>query len=321
MRRIAVTGASGYLGSVLIKRLIQEPYVELILGFDVRPSTLAHSKLRHVQQEINAPMKQSLSESGVDSIVHLAFLLNTTRDRAISRRVNLDGTINVINESAAAGLSHIFFASSSTVYGAYSDNPSHLSETDAIRPNQGFTYSEDKAELERIIEKFSKENSRIAVTTARIAPVLGPNTNNFVVRAFFRSVMIKSSSCNPPLQYTHENDFSDIVTSLVLNRTGGIFNIASEGEISYTDVAMVAGKKLITIPSGILGPMTGLAWHLRLQSDGTPAGLAFIKYPWLVSIAKLKAYLGIAPHYTSVQAVSDYAARNMAVSRNAEKVY
>ncbi len=321
MRRIAVTGASGYLGSVLIKRLIQEPEVEMVLGFDVRPGALTHPKLRHVQQEINAPMRQSLSESGIDTIVHLAFLLNTTRDRAISRRVNLGGTTNVINESAAAGVSHIFFASSSTVYGAYPNNPPHFSETDAIRPNRGFTYSEDKAELERIIARFSLENPRIGITIGRIAPVLGPNANNFVVRAFFRSVMIKAGSYDPPLQYTHENDFSDIVASLVLRRSAGVFNIASDGDINYTDVSRIAGKKLITIPSAILGPMTGLTWLLRLQDDGTPAGLAFIKYPWLVSNAKLKAELGIAPHYTSVQAVSDYAARKMSVDRSTEKVY
>lgn len=321
MRRIAVTGASGYLGSVLIKRLIQQSDVELILGFDVRQPVITHPKVRHVQQEINAPMSQALSEAGVDSIVHLAFLLNTTRDTALSRHVNIDGTNNVIRESSKAGLSHIFFTSSSTVYGAYPTNPSLLSETDPMRPNRGFTYAEDKAELERIISQISLENPRMSVTTGRIAPVLGPNANNFVVKALFRGVMFKCGSFDPLLQYTHEDDFSEIVTSLVLNRSAGVFNIASEGSLKYSDVARVAGKKMVTIPSGVMGALTGLTWQLRVQSDGTPAGLAFIKYHWLASIAKLKSELGIAPRYTSLQAVSDYAACKTAAARSKEKVY
>ncbi len=321
MRRIAVTGASGYLGSVLIKRLIQQPDVEHILGFDVRPSAITHPKVKHVQQEINAPMSQALRDAGIDSVVHLAFLLNTSRDRAFSRRVNIDGTTNVIKESAAAGVSHLFFASSSTVYGAYPTNSAPSTEIDAMRPNKGFTYAEDKAKLEGVIHKFSIENPRTSVTIGRIAPVLGPNANNFVVKALFRGVMFKCGSFNPPLQYMHEEDFAEIIAALVLRRSVGVFNIASEGSIKYTDVARLAGKKMITIPSGVMSAITSLSWNLHLQSDGTPAGLAFIKYPWLASVAKLKAELGITPRYTSMQAVSDYAARRITGERSEEKVY
>ena len=74
--RIAVTGASGYIGARLVERLEAEARVEFILAMDVQPPAIDTSgKVAFLQHDVAESFEFTLLEHNVDTVVHLAYLL------------------------------------------------------------------------------------------------------------------------------------------------------------------------------------------------------------------------------------------------------
>ena len=151
IRRVAVTGAAGYVGRTLIDRLAREPAVERILALDVRPlpSESTNERVVFERHDVTRPFGALLREHGVDSLAHLAYVMRPSRDREAARRVNVEGTASALASCEEAGVRHMLYLSSTSVYGAHADNPPLLDEDAPPRPPRGFQYSEDKAAAER----------------------------------------------------------------------------------------------------------------------------------------------------------------------------
>ena len=79
VRRVAVTGASGYLGRLLVRRLAQCEGVERVLGIDIRPM---HGELPRnvafVERDITTDITDLLADNGIDAMAHLAFVIQRT---------------------------------------------------------------------------------------------------------------------------------------------------------------------------------------------------------------------------------------------------
>ena len=75
MRRVAVTGSSGYLGSQLVARLAEHDDVETIVGVDFRPPSDSPAKLRFYQQDVATPFSEVFEKERVDTAVNLAFVV------------------------------------------------------------------------------------------------------------------------------------------------------------------------------------------------------------------------------------------------------
>jgi nucleoside-diphosphate-sugar epimerase len=80
-KRIVVTGGSGELGTVLLRRLAADPSVGEIVSIDVRPPVASSPKLRAVACDVrDAAVEGHLA--GADAVAHLAFVLTQLRPRA-----------------------------------------------------------------------------------------------------------------------------------------------------------------------------------------------------------------------------------------------
>ena len=122
--RVAVTGASGYVGSRLIERLERETWIEFVLTMDARPSAAAYGgKVAKVQQDITHPFPHLFAERRIDTVVHLAYVLNPGRRGNHAHRVNVSGAERVLEACEAAEVKHTLYLSSTSVYGAHPDNP------------------------------------------------------------------------------------------------------------------------------------------------------------------------------------------------------
>ena len=144
-RRIAVTGASGYIGTVLIRELVERKDVDSILAIDVRELRQdLGGKVSFVRQDVSEPFPGLFAEHEIDTVVHLAYLLRQGRNREANRRVNVGGTRNTIEACRRGDVERIVYLSSTSVYGAHPDNPQALTEQMPARPVAGFQYSEDK---------------------------------------------------------------------------------------------------------------------------------------------------------------------------------
>jgi nucleoside-diphosphate-sugar epimerase len=85
MKRIAITGISGYIGGRLLSRLEGMEEVEKIVGMDVKSPKDSTPKLKFYCQDISKPLSDIFIENGVDSATHLVFVLKPTHNRAGAR--------------------------------------------------------------------------------------------------------------------------------------------------------------------------------------------------------------------------------------------
>ena len=307
---MAVTGAAGYIGRKLVSALEQDRSVERVLGIDLLPMAgKASPKVTFLRHDITEPLSAALSDHGVDALVHLAFLLNPSLDRLRSREVNVAGAMRVLRSCAEAGVGHVVYLSSSTVYGAHPNNPTELTEESPMRPVSGFKYGEDKACVEGLLSDFLEQEPRVTASVLRACPVMGPNADSFIAKAFSKPFLVGVSGHDPEMQLCHEDDMVEVIRACTLARSEGVYNVAGDRTVRWSEMVRAMGRRLVKLPAWIIYPLTELTWRLRLQKDSPAIGLDFIRYPWVVSTAKLRKELSFGPVRTSREAWDSFARR------------
>ena len=307
-RRVAVTGAAGYIGGRLVERLRDCDSIGGVLAIDRRPiPTQTGGKVEFLQQDVTASLADAFAAHGIDTVVHLAYLMRPSRDSRAARRVNVGGTESVLKACSQVGVARMVYLSSTSVYGAHEDNPPLLTEESPARPVKGFQYSEDKVQAEALIERFAGEQGDRSATVLRCCPVMGPNADNFVARAFLKPFLVAVRGYDPPMQLLHEDDLTDALTRCTVEERPGVYNMAGDGFIRWREMAAMLGRRLVTLPATVLYAATGAAWNLRLQSDSPACGLDFIRYRWTASTDKIKREMGVSFRHSSRQAWQSFA--------------
>lgn len=303
MRRIAVTGSSGYLGSRLVARLAEHDDVETIVGVDFRPPSDSPAKLRFYQQDVASPFSEVFEKERVDAAVHLAFVVAPSRDHRRVRGVGLDGAHNFLNGCRAAGVEQVVYMSSSTAYGAHPDNPEPLTEASPLRPNDAFLYSRYKAAADHLFREFAEEHPATNVTVLRGCPVIGPGGHAAASATIFQRVMLRVAGHDPLTQYMHEDDLMRLLVHAIERRARGVFNTAGDGFIRYSDLAGLANRRMVTLPYLLIAPLLEATWHARLQGSASAVGLRYIMYPWVVDNRRFCEQTGFSYRYSSEEAV------------------
>ncbi|HME71089.1 MAG TPA: NAD-dependent epimerase/dehydratase family protein [Myxococcota bacterium] len=195
--RVLVTGGAGFIGSTLVERLLGDGRdITVLDSFDpYYPEAEKEANLRAALQssqfelkrgDIRDPklLEQVLSRGAFSAIVHLAALagVRPSLERpAHYADVNVRGTACVLEAAVRAGVTHVVFASSSSVYGERSEGP--FRETDPVdRPIS--PYAATKRACELIAHSFHHAHG-ITVTCARIFTAYGPRQRpDLAIRRF-----------------------------------------------------------------------------------------------------------------------------------------
>ena len=308
MLRVAVTGAAGYIGGRLIRRLETDETVDSILALDVRPPSLAFSgKTEFSRLDVSEPFPDLFREMGINSVVHLAYVLAPGRRAGAARRVNVRGALNALEACANADVRHVLYLSSASVYGARPDNPAFMDEDRRPNPIRGFQYSEDKLIAESLMSGFASGDESVPVAILRACPVVGPNADNFIADAFRKPILPMMGNFDPEMQFIHEDDLVNAMVRCLKLRIGGVYNLAADGTIRWSRMAEMMRRRTLRLPPLAWRGLTAASWRLRLQSASPPAGLDFITYPWTVDASKIKRALGIKFRYASCDAWRSYA--------------
>src|SRR3954468_8820995 len=166
--RVVVVGASGNVGTSVLRSLAAEPAVESVLGIARRTPKLSFPKTEWREADITRSDLRPLFE-GADAVVHLAWLIQPGRDLQTGRATNVDGSARVFRAVAEAGVPALVYASS---VGAYSTGPKDrcVDESWPTDGAQSSFSSRHKAEVERILDRFEIEHPSTRV--ARLRPGL-----------------------------------------------------------------------------------------------------------------------------------------------------
>jgi len=304
---VVVTGAAGYIGNHLLRRLSELPEVGTIIGIDIKASEFKSEKLVFYNRSILSPLKDIFNQNKVDILVHLAFVVKPSHQRELAAQIDITGTLNILEACLEAGLKHVYYLSSHTVYGAFSDNPIPITEACPVRPLPGFQYSEDKVMAEKTILDFCRAHPEVQATILRACPVIGTNAADSIATVMLQPpFVLRLKGYDPVMQFVHEDDLLDLLMVLIMKPVPGIYNVANDEGLRYSEIAKLASKRILVMPEKLIRPLLGLSWKVHLQSRSPPSGLELIKYPPVISTVALRKATGYRFTHTSKEAITAF---------------
>ena len=283
---VAITGVSGYLGSRLLQELESDTRVGRVVGFDRRSPQVSSSKLVFDEIDIrNTGLEARLS--GVDVLVHLAFIMDPIKDEAFMRDVNVNGSHNVLTCACQAGVPRIVYTSTATVYGAHPNNDFPLTEESPLRANFDFSYAAHKLEVEFVIKELRKEYPGTTFTIFRPAIVFGPNVDNawsHLLQFPLVAPLVRGHA--PPLQFVHEEDVVRALAWSLDRDLDGPFNLSAPDWLEMDEITEITGKRRVEVDEDTAYRLFERLWALGISE--APAGmLHYVMHPWVVSVEKL----------------------------------
>lgn len=307
---VAVTGASGYLGTKLLERLEQEPSLRKLVAFDVKPLPAPIHNIAVYRKDVSKAIDEELNEQGATTLVHLAFNAQrgaNRREVALIREENLETLRAVLASCARARIGHLIYLSSHTVYGAHSDNPLPILDDSPMRPSLDFPYGYDKHLCELALQEFTQAQEEIKVTILRTCVVLGHGADNFVTKAFFRPWLMGVSGYNPAMQFVYDDDLARVISIVIRNEITGTFNVAGDGVVYYGEMVKIIESKMISLPPFLAYPLAQLSWELHLQREATSTDLDLVRWPIVMATGKLHKATGYRFWHTALDALTAFA--------------
>ena len=194
-------------------------------------------------------------------LVHLAFILNPTHDEGFMYDVDVNGTHNVLEAAASAGVGQVLVTTSAVAYGAFPDNPVPLTEDDPVRGVSRFSYARDKTESDRICQLWAHEHPDRVLTIVRPCIVFGPNVDNYLVRLWTKTPFTADvGTLDQPIQFVHEDDVVEAVTGLLLGRHGGAYNVAGDGLMTMRECGELTGSPVRKLPLRAYRALAKVMW-------------------------------------------------------------
>jgi len=308
MKNIFITGISGYLGTVLGKKLSQRDDVDKIVGIDINPpADELKKKIRFYQKDIRNPeIQKLLIEHKIDTVFHLAFVVKPIHNLKQMHDIDANGTNNILTQSYAAGVSHLIAIRSTLAYGAHADNPEMLRENSPLRGNKTYPYGYYKAITDRMIQDFAGSHRELSTTILRPCTVFGPSIDNYVSRMLFLPITASIKGYDPEIQFVHEKDFVNACLTAFEKKLPGIFNIAGDGTLAVSEIARMLGSKVFSLAPWIIYPVLECLWKLHFPMIEVNRGyLDYIRYPFVASNKKAKQELNFYPDYSSIETLND----------------
>ncbi len=300
---VAVTGASGLVGQRLLPLLVEHPDVTRVVALDVREPGWRSRNLEFHRVDIAGTDLKPLLE-GIDTVVHLAGVVDPISDETLMARVNVEGTRRVLAAAAAVGASRVVRISSATVYGAWPNNPVPLTEEASLRPNPHFSPAVQAAEVERLIAEWRDDHPGVTVTTLRSAPVVGPGAERLPARIILGRPRLRVRGASMPVQVVHVDDLAAALVLVATHEMPGVYNVAADGWLDAAAArAMLPRGSLPSVPAAVLERALRRTWALGL-GDVPPGMVPYLVHPWVIANDKLRA-AGWTPSRTNEEAITE----------------
>lgn len=301
--RIFLTGASGYLGSLLADRLAALPEVENITGIATKlPTAPLPAKVKFIQMDIRS-LELTKVMAGHDAVVHTACVVLWPAKMPAKERddINFNGIRNMAQAALANKVSRFVHTSSMAAYNPeLGRGKSDVSENFPIgNGNSPFYYWNAKAAAERTLSEIFARTSTV-LTCFRPIYIIGPR-NRVNVKSY-RENAVKFPGCNPRRQFIHEEDVVSAFIQALRSDMPGAYNVVPDDFIRMNDVWKIVGAKFVpSMPVWLASLVAGIRWRF-LGSPIHPSWVREILVDFTGSNAKLKS-TGWKPRYDSVEAL------------------
>jgi UDP-glucose 4-epimerase len=315
---VAVTGPTGDLGAAIVAALERARRVKKVVGMarrPVDPAELGWRKTDFRQGDVTDPAAVRDLVKGAEVVVHLAFAVLSASDA--TQQLNVEGSRLVFDEAAKAGAERICYASSVAAYGFHDDNPDWLTENVPPRGSPEHPYSDQKAEVERVLGEVLLRHSGTVGYAFRPCIVAGPRARTMldeipyyrmseampepVARLLAGIPALRPVIPDPGVRFqlVHEDDVASAFMAGVVGRgEPGAYNLAGGGTLTAADVAAALGWYSIPVPRLAVEAAADALTRLPLMPDSV-AWLHSVRKPVLMKTDRARRELGWRPKHTA----------------------
>jgi nucleoside-diphosphate-sugar epimerase len=318
--RIVVVGASGNVGTALLRRLADEAGVDHVVGVSRRmpPDSPPYEAAGWVSCDIGADSAvQELTDAfrGADAVVHLGWQIQPSQQPALLHRTNIVGSRHVFDAVLRAGVPALVVASS---VGAYSPGPKDH-RVDESHPHGGIAgslYSQQKAAVEDMLDEIEAAHPELRVVRLRPGLIFQYEAGGQIARYFLgpwapvsllRARRIPLLPLPPSLrvQCVLAGDVADAYTRAACSDDArGAFNIAADPVLDPPTIAGILGGRAVPVPTALLTWAAGATWVTRLQPTD-PGWVWMATQVPLMDTTRARTELGWTPRFDSLTALTD----------------
>jgi nucleoside-diphosphate-sugar epimerase len=310
--RVTITGATGNVGTAVLRTLSADDAISEIVGVARRRPQLTIPKVRWVEADVARSDLAPVME-GADGVIHLAWLIQPSRDESVTRATNVDGSRRVFEGAIRAGVPRIVYASS---VGAYAPGPKDRA-VDESWPATGIPtsfYSRHKAAVEAILDGIENDHPEVRVVRLRPGLIFGRDAASGI-RRLFAGPLLPSFLLRPRwipvvpapgrlvFQAVHRDDVAEAYRLALLDDDArGAFNVAAEPVLDAPTLGRVLKARPVPVPEPLLRGAAALTWRLRLQPT-EPGWVDMGLGVPLMDVRRAREELGWRPRHTAADAL------------------
>ena len=312
--RVVVVGASGNVGTSLVRSLADDPMVESVLGLARRRPAWQAPKTEWAAADMTADdLVPHFRGAGV--VVHLAWAFQPSHDPAETWRVNVVGSSRVFHAVREAEVPALVYASS---VGAYSPGPKDR-PVDESWPTHGWPtggYTREKAYVERLLDAFELEHPGRRVVRLRPGFIFKRQSAS-QQRRLFAGPLLPDRAVRPELipvvpdlpglrfQALHATDAGEAYRLAVVRPVRGAFNLAADPVVDPQGLAELLGARTVRVPTPALRAALAAAWGLHLVPASPYLFDAVLRLP-IMDTTRARTELGWSPRHSSLDALREF---------------
>lgn len=283
MRKILVTGGAGNVGGALVEKLVQDKtnFVvvvdDLSTGFLSKLPSKEHENWKFIKADVNdyREISSIMLAYNFHYVYHFAAVVGVLRTQENPVRVlnDISGIKHILNLSKNSSVKHVFFSSSSEVYGEPVELPQHEHRTPL---NSRVPYAVVKNVGESYLKSYQQEYG-LAYTIFRFFNTYGPNQSTDFVVSRFLALALKNQDItiygdgSQTRTFTYVDDNIDTITTIMNKKLleNDVINIGSDKLMTILDLAKLviqltnSKSQIVHLPPLKEGDMT------RRQPDNT----------------------------------------------------
>tara|TARA_B100000965_G_scaffold404337_1_gene434773 strand:+ start:178 stop:1206 length:1029 start_codon:yes stop_codon:yes gene_type:complete len=267
MKKIAVTGGSGFFGSYLLEYLISKDLE--CLSIDIRDPDIKKNEYAFKKIDVCNQLELTKNLNNIDALFHCVAQVPLAKNKTLFNKINILGTRSVLDASLSKGIKKVIIISSSAVYGIPQVNP--VSENSVAYPLED--YGKTKLAAEKIC--FEKKYKNLDITIIRPRTIMGHGRLG-IFEILFEWI---SEGKNIPVlnggknvyQFIHAKDLAK--ACLIASKLEGI-NVINCGTNDYSSMHDLlnslckyanTGSKLKSLPLSLVEPLMNILSFFKLS--------------------------------------------------------
>lgn len=200
MKKILVTGGAGYIGSVVVRQLLNKGYQvrsidSLKWGGDALYDVMQNPNFEFLKGDVRDADAINKAVDGVNGIIHLAAIVGDPACKKYSdeaNETNWNGSVNLFEAAEKAGVDRFVFASTCSNYGKMADSEGYVNEESELNPVS--LYAELKVKFEDYLMN-KRSDSNMCATSLRYSTVYGFSPRirfDLTVNEFTRNMVLEN---------------------------------------------------------------------------------------------------------------------------------